>query len=238
MSETYMPQAVFTVQLGSLVENGFDVGLTEYPVFDEGYRGTLNAKILQHYWFREIGQETPALFRFMLNRKMNEIMPYYNELYKTAKLDVDMLSTSESTVRQDGTSTRDEQRSAKRDETSEGKANSVNDSTTEGRTLVSVTPQMQLSGHDDYAANLTDSSSSANATATNTDTNSRTLQETDALASTGTDVYVQTMTGRSGVLASDAIRRWRDAVINIDMMVVDELAPLFMGIYSDYANYI
>lgn len=238
MSETYMPQAVFTVQLGSLVENGFDLGLTEYPIFDSEYRETLNAKILQHYWFREIGQETPALFRFMLKRKMNEIMPYYNELYKTEKLEIDMLSTSESTVRQDGTSTRDEQRSAKHDETSEGKASSSNDSTTEGRTLVSVTPQMQLSGHDDYATNLTDSTSSASATATNMDANSRTLQETDALASTGTDSYIQTMTGRSGVLASDAIRRWRDAIINIDIMIIEELAPLFMGVYSDYANYL
>ena len=55
----------------------------DYPIFDEEYRGVLNAKILKHYYTREIGEETVGLWKFRLNTRMNEIMPYYNQLYKS-----------------------------------------------------------------------------------------------------------------------------------------------------------
>lgn len=54
---------------------------TEYPIFDETYRSVLETKILKHYYTREIGVETVALFKHFLRTRMNEIMPYYNKLY-------------------------------------------------------------------------------------------------------------------------------------------------------------
>lgn len=45
-----------------------------------------------HYWMREIGAETAGLFKLYLNRTMAEIMPYYNQLYKSAQLDFDPLN--------------------------------------------------------------------------------------------------------------------------------------------------
>lgn len=53
----------------------------QYPIFDENHRSVLNAKILRHYYFYEIGFETVGLFKEFLNAKMLEIMPYYNKLY-------------------------------------------------------------------------------------------------------------------------------------------------------------
>ena len=58
----------------------------DYPIFDENYRKTLNCKIIKHYYTREIGFETVGLFRLKLNTMMNEIMPYYNQLYSSALL--------------------------------------------------------------------------------------------------------------------------------------------------------
>lgn len=58
-----------------------------YPIYDEAYRATLETKIIHHFYFREIGLETTALFQDFLNRKLNEIMPYYNQLYKSTLLD-------------------------------------------------------------------------------------------------------------------------------------------------------
>lgn len=58
-----------------------------YPIFDEAYRETLNAKILKHYYTREICAETVGLWRLWLNNRMNEIMPYYNQLYKSTLLE-------------------------------------------------------------------------------------------------------------------------------------------------------
>lgn len=57
-----------------------------YPLYDASYKGALETKIINHYYFREIGAETAAQFKFMLARTLNEIMPYYNQLYKTADL--------------------------------------------------------------------------------------------------------------------------------------------------------
>lgn len=59
----------------------------EFPLYDPAYKKTLETKIVHHYYFREIGAETAAQFKFMLARTLNEIMPYYNQLYKTADLE-------------------------------------------------------------------------------------------------------------------------------------------------------
>lgn len=63
---------------------------TPFPIWDESYREVLCSKILAHYYSYEIGSETPALFIFRLNRKMQEIMPYYVLLYKTLIQDLDL----------------------------------------------------------------------------------------------------------------------------------------------------
>lgn len=52
-----------------------------YPIFDVEYRPQLERKILLHYLFDEIGAETFDRFKIFLMSKMNEIMPYYNQLY-------------------------------------------------------------------------------------------------------------------------------------------------------------
>lgn len=62
-----------------------------FPIFDESYREGLCKKILNHYYTREIGAETVALWKFWLNQKMNEIMPYYNKLYLSEQLKYDPL---------------------------------------------------------------------------------------------------------------------------------------------------
>ena len=52
----------YTVELRQLIQNGYDIGLKDYPIFDESYRETLNNKIIMHYWMRERGAETAGLF--------------------------------------------------------------------------------------------------------------------------------------------------------------------------------
>lgn len=58
------------------------LNLPPYPVLSEDDRDRINRKIIQRYWFNEIGQETTGQFAWMLNESMNRIMPYYNQLYK------------------------------------------------------------------------------------------------------------------------------------------------------------
>ena len=79
------------MQLRYLVENGMVLTLDKYPIFDESYRLALNTKIINHYYFNEIGLETPMLFNFQLGVKMNESMAYYNQLYKSELLKINPL---------------------------------------------------------------------------------------------------------------------------------------------------
>lgn len=72
---------------------GFSIGA--YPIWDESYRNVLNDKIKNHYLFREIGQETPGRFKHYLDTKLNEIMPYYNQLYQTTLQNYDISVVSE-----------------------------------------------------------------------------------------------------------------------------------------------
>lgn len=71
----------------------------DFPIFDENYRSVLEDKILKHYYTREIGAETIGLWKLWLDRRLNEIMPYYNQLYASELIkfnpmyDVDLTTT-------------------------------------------------------------------------------------------------------------------------------------------------
>ena len=74
--------------IGTIISNArqkiFDF---EYPIFDDNYKSVLETKILRHYYTREIGQETVGLWKLKLCTKLNDIMPYYNQLYKSAVIE-------------------------------------------------------------------------------------------------------------------------------------------------------
>lgn len=55
----------------------------DYPIFDRSYKHALECKIITHFYTREICEETVGLWKLRLKAKMNEIMPYYNQLYES-----------------------------------------------------------------------------------------------------------------------------------------------------------
>lgn len=63
----------------------------DFPIFDEKYRNVLCKKILKHYYTREICEETVGLWKFRLDTRMNEIMPYFNKLYQSELLEFNPL---------------------------------------------------------------------------------------------------------------------------------------------------
>lgn len=58
----------------------------DFPIFDDDYKNVICAKILRHYYTREIGFETVGLWKLKLETKLTEIMPYFNQLYKSELL--------------------------------------------------------------------------------------------------------------------------------------------------------
>ena len=74
----------------------------EYPLFDENYRSVLETKIIKHFYFKEIGFETYGQWHMYLDTTMNEIMPYYNQLYESEKLKFNPLYDTDYTVTKNG----------------------------------------------------------------------------------------------------------------------------------------
>ena len=64
----------------------------DYPIFDPKYKSVLETKILKHFYMREIGFETVAQFKLFLDMKMNEIMPLYNQYYKSELIKFDPMT--------------------------------------------------------------------------------------------------------------------------------------------------
>src|SRR5690625_6824095 len=98
--------STFTIKLKDVLEyTDQDIGLDTYPIFDENYRQALNDKIIDHYWNREIGQETIGMFQLAMRRKMKEVMPYYTQVYESEVIKFDPISTfkTDATSAHDGT---------------------------------------------------------------------------------------------------------------------------------------
>ena len=74
----------------------FDSG--DWEIYDEEYRPILCKKILKHFYTREIGAETAGLWKLWLNQRMSEIMPYYNQLYKSTLLEFNPLYDTDYTT--------------------------------------------------------------------------------------------------------------------------------------------
>lgn len=215
----------------------------DFPIWDEQYRSVLCTKILKHYYTREIGLETVGLWKLKLDTKMNEIMPYYNELYETTTMkynplyDADYYRTTNGN--EHGNSNHDE--AIGRHSTNSNGETYSEDTTNEGenhsKNRFSDTPQGGLIGieNDEYLTNATlvdsEGSNTGNRTGSrngnsNTDENS-TRAGSDAFATTRD--YVEHVTGKfPGRSYAKNIREYRDNLLNIDMMVIDELKDLFM----------
>lgn len=87
-------EAGLTVSTGfddidDVVEKSWNKIFKNFAIFDESYRKHLCTKILKHFYTREICAETVALWKFWLNQKMDEIMPYYNQLYNSERIKFD-----------------------------------------------------------------------------------------------------------------------------------------------------
>lgn len=211
--------ARYTITIKSLIDNNFDFQLTDYPIFDENYRNVLNQKILYHYYENEIGFETAPLFRFYLKQKLNEIMPYYNELYKaqTKLINNDLLLNNVNlTETLDGSNTTQ----------TKSNSQSTNNGTSKNKNLFQDTPQGTISQTDidsqTWATNLTLDKNETN----------NTINDSNSSSGSGTNNYIKTIIGNNGGKFNiDILNDIKNNLMNIDLMIIDDLNELFMQIF-------
>lgn len=249
--------AKYTTQIRSIVESGHPLFDFSYPIFDENYRNVLETKIINHYYFREIGLETVGQFKHFLKTRLNSIMPYYNQLYGTENLitkDDYMINLDNKTTRTiktdtatTGTTDNTSDVTGQTDSTSTGSSTSSStadhDATDTGRSVFSDTPQAKLQDLD-YATNLTDTdttsassdSTTAEGEATETTGTTTTGAEVAKTISAGelttTEEYTEHFLGNASMrYNADILMEWRKSFLNIDQLIIDELQDLFMNIY-------
>ena len=177
----------------------------DFPIFDEAYRKELCVKILRHYWTREIGQETYGAWKIRLETKLCDIMPYYNQLYKSELLEFNPMFDVDITRSSDRTNT--------------GKVTGTDTGESKTTDLFSDTPQNGLrdveSGEYLTSANVN-----------NNDYNNRNTTNSDTQES-----FWEKVQGRSSRSGSMALIEFRKTFLNIDMLVIEELEPLFMQLW-------
>jgi hypothetical protein len=175
-----------------------------YHIYDETHRAELERSILLHYWTREIGLETPGAFVLALGARMREIMPRYNELYRSA---AEAEKVNVITGAADYTITRDH----------ESESDTETETNTTDTSKYSDTPGGALTGLEDDRYLSSAEMRDGNIKSTGKDS--------------GTSKETETMSGTRGGDYAGNYARYFAAVQSIDELIIKDLAPLFMGIY-------
>lgn len=235
----------YTETLGNLIALGYDtddklhLSVDYYPIYDENHRAELNEKIIRHYALREIGQETAQQFIFYLGVTMAEIMPYFNERYRTLDMEYNPLDSMDMTT--DSASGSESQSSGKasstQDSTSSSSSKSDNASTTKSKSFDSDVPQTGVQGDfARYASHANESQADSSGTASSSqDSTSHTAAHstTDYQHDSSNSTGKSHVSGRSQS-AMSLIQEYRNAIINVDMEIVRSLEPCFMQVWGSY----
>lgn len=191
----------------------------DFPIFDESYRNVLETKILKHYYTREIGLETVGLWKLKLDTKLNEIMPFYNQLYKSELIEFNPMYDVDLT--RDHTLNRSEQTEQTGTETADATKNGTVNTATSGtktgtsRENIDVSENQeteQNSKSDTDIKNTTGSTSEETATGTKTHYDKYSDTPQGSLQNVQNDTYLtnarmvndnDTQTGKTTVSGSD-----------------------------------
>lgn len=258
-----MIRAKYTVVLHSLLtdptmKEPLDQALSTYPLYkpDKDYdlipsREELNLKLLNHYKYREIGFETVGRFLDELKITMCEIMPKYNELFKTivtmAEIpnpfdNVDVVETFSEERKTN--STTDSSTGTETTSTAVDTTTTTGTASSHNKHINSKTPQDKLSvpaeGIDsvDYAdeAQWNKDSSTTNGTSTSDGSTTASSDSQSNTTNEGSETVEHTYTkkGNQGVntYAHD-MNEFRTSIIDVVDQIVNDsrIRELFMLIY-------
>lgn len=212
-----------TVELGDIVDNGVDIWDFEYPIprstidyngktckvdFD---KDVFQQKVIDHYRFRQIGQETVGRFLHYFRTRIREIMPYYVQLYE---FDAKFRNIDDPLESYNLVETFEQVASGS------GRTIGQNSSENNGTNIFSDTPQGSIANLDIYMTNANKVTSSDTGTS-----------EQDH-ESTGETSHTLTRKGNIGVQPlGGEVENIRNAFINIDSQIIEELADLFLKVY-------
>ena len=211
--------AKYTIDLYTLLkDDNFKIFNFDYDFYtdDINIKQTFESKFIDRYMFNEIGFETVARFKHFLKERLNSIAPYYKQLYQTELesknikflLNKDLTETFERIVENDGNNSTDMLSN------NNGTQKSKESYLENGNADLGLN-EGNLTGVSETSQNNTSNGS----TSTNYENNQN---EKTKLVSQG----------NIGVTSSaELLKQWREVLINIDNMIIEECRDLFMTIY-------
>lgn len=189
--------------------------------FNVWSKDRLAEKIVEHYYMREIGFETPALFKHYVKITMEEIMESKLPKIYSNFLEYDPLSNVDFTE----TYTRE----ILGENSNLGKSISNSENNSSGLNVNSDTPEGQI--------NKAEILQGAYASQTNaSETESKILDQTNTENSANSktlEKFTRHEEGDNGVIITNQrlVKEFREIIVAIDKEIIEELNSLFMGIY-------
>ena len=258
--------ARYTEVLVNLISNpiskqAIDKAMSTYPLYeskstDNTYgtayviptREQLNNKILNYYRWREIGFETFGRFLFELETALNEIMPYYNQLFYSADQDFNPIYNVDykRTIDRDKNDETNGQQSSESTNESTASDTTTTTATTNGngKNVHSATPQgvLNISSNnidsinyaDDATWNKDSSTQNGSTTGSSTASGESSSSGTSKVTGNESESTVETTKGNFGVVsAQDLIIKYRDTILNIEQQIINDprITELFMLVY-------
>lgn len=200
-----------------------------YNLFDQPYnlynnelKPYFQEKFFQHFMFYEIGFDNINIFKQHLISTLNDIYPIYKQLYETEIRcqNIDFMlnkDLKESYIRK---------LNGESEGNSQASSTSDNTSTNNDLSIANDTPQNKIDDLDKYMT----SASKTNSNSTNNSTSN--ANNTIKNKSNNVEEYELISQGNIGVTSSaELLEKWRNVIINIDLMIFKELENLFLFVF-------
>ena len=205
----------YTLEINQIV-NDLDFKLFDfdYNLYDNELKSAFEKKFIDHFYFYEIGLTPKARFKKALQNKLNDIYPYFKQLYQTELRcnDIDFMLN------------KDLKEQYTRELTGNSSVNQSSTSTSNDTSLNinNDTPQNKIDDLDQF---MTSASK-------NTDNSTMNSSGTNSAENNSTETYSLVSQGNIGVTSSaELLEKWRSVLINIDQLIFEECNDLFMLIY-------
>ena len=204
----------YTLELRYLYEDeNFKLFDFPYNLYNNDLKPWFEEKFFQHFMFYEIGFDTIGMFKQRLMTKLNDIYPYYRQLYETEirSKNIDFMLN------------KDLKESYVRELTSNSNSNQEsNVSSNSISTAGQLTPSLIANSQkiDKFMDSAQKDNSSSNSTSTG-ESNGNSKEE-----------YTLISQGNIGITSSaELLTKWRETLLNIDLMIFEECNDLFMQIF-------
>nr|DAJ19566.1 MAG TPA: Lower collar protein [Podoviridae sp. ct1Pw90] len=213
----------YTLQLYYIYkDDSYNLFDQPYNLYNNELKPYFEEKFFQHFMFYEIGFDNINIFKQHLISTLNDIYPKYKQLYETEIRcqNIDFMlnkDLKESYVRK---------LNGESEGNSHATSNTDNISNSNDLSIANDTPQNKVDDLDKYMTSA--SKSSSNSTNNSTSNANNTIKN----KSNNTEEYELISQGNIGVTSSaELLEKWRNVLINIDLMIFKELENLFLFVF-------